>query len=264
MLEKFTLFEGAGAVGWKNWQARWARQQAEAWVGNIIAGVRTHQRAAPSDRALHVISWHRDQTGALLDQQVAAVELLNVLRPVVAIAHFIVFAALALHAYPHCRKKIEAGQAGYLECFVQEVRRFYPFFPFAAACVRHSFIWRGYHFPQGTRVLLDLYGTNHDARSWTQPDEFQPERFYGWKPNAFDFIPQGGGDYYINHRCAGEWITIEVMKAAIDLLAKAMTYEVPPQNLRFRFFDFPAIPRSHFVMSQVRRTAAFISEGYPA
>ena len=40
------------------------------------------------------------------------------------------FAALALHEHPECRERLRADADGEdLGWFVQEVRRFYPFFP---------------------------------------------------------------------------------------------------------------------------------------
>jgi fatty-acid peroxygenase len=62
---------------------------------------------------------------------------------------------------------------------VQEVRRFCPFFALVAGRARMAFEWRGHR------------------RECVQP------------------IPQGGGDPYVNQRCAGEWITIEIMKRAV-------------------------------------------------
>jgi hypothetical protein len=50
--------------------------------------------------------------------------------------------------------------------FVQEVRRFYPFFPFVAAVVKKDFTWKGFEFKEGTLTFLDLYGTNHDPEVW--------------------------------------------------------------------------------------------------
>jgi len=38
---------------------------------------------------VHAIAWHRDGEGRLLDTKVARVELINVLRPTVAVARFI-------------------------------------------------------------------------------------------------------------------------------------------------------------------------------
>src|SRR3546814_15474251 len=91
----------------------------------------------------------------MLSPRVAAVELLNILRPTVAVSVFITFTAHALHQLPACRQNLQADD-GYLECFVQEVRRFYPFFPAVMAHVRRDFEWKGYRFPRGRRVVLDL------------------------------------------------------------------------------------------------------------
>ena len=136
--------------------------------------------------------------------------------------------------------------------FVQEVRRFYPFFPAVAARVRESFEWNGFTFPKGRRVLLNLYGTNHDARTWDAPEAFRPARFRSWDGNPFDFIPQGGGDHFINHRCAGEWVTTKLMKTAVRFLTSEIHYEVPTQDLQIDFARLPALPKSRFVMKSVR------------
>ncbi len=122
--------------------------------------------------------------------------------------------------------------------------------------MRKTFDWQGYRFPKGRRVILDLYGTNHDTQLWEQPDTFQPERFRHWNGSAFNFIPQGGGDHYHNHRCPGEWITIDLMKVAVRMLTSAMTYDVPEQDLRVSMTSMPTIPKSHFVISNVRRASS--------
>lgn len=174
------------------------------------------------------------------------------LRPTVAVAAYITFVAHALHQHPECHREIEAGTDGYADLFVQEVRRFYPFFPSIGARVRHDFTWKSYTFPQRRRVILDLYGTNHDARTWDAPEEFRPERFRGWDESPFNFIPQGGGDHNVNHRCPGEWITIDLMRQAVDILTRGFQYDVPEQDLRIDFSRLPALPRSRFVIRNVR------------
>lgn len=162
------------------------------------------------------------------------------------------FAALALHEHPKCVQKIRDDE-DYLEMFVHEVRRFYPFFPFVGGRIRNEFDWRGHHYAEGTWVILDLYGTNHDARIWGDPEEFQPERFSRWGGSAFAFVPQGGGDHK-GHRFPGEWPTIALMKRAVGLLTESMSYEVPEQDLRISLSRMPTIPKSRFVISGVRRT----------
>ena len=115
-----------------------------------------------------------------------------------------------------------------------------------------EFEWRGHRFAQGDWVLLALYGTDHDGRSWDDPDSFRPDRFRRWDGSPFNFIPQGGGDFHTGHRCPGEWITIELLKRAVRLLVTAMSYDVPPQDLRIDLSRMPAIPNSGFAIANVR------------
>ena len=247
------MIDGSGGMGLRYRRGVRARKSSEDWIGGIIEQVRSGALRPPEDGALSLIAGHRDPEGNLLGPRVAAVEVINILRPTVAVSRYVVFAALALHRHPEYRGILQAGGEDDLENFVHEVRRFYPFFPFVAARVRKSFEWKGYPFPEGRRVLLDLYGTNHDHRTWETPQEFRPERFRRWNKSAWNFLPQGGGDHYENHRCAGEWITIELMKTAVKHLCRSMTYEVPMQNLQIRFSRIPAIPESRFVIANVRR-----------
>ncbi len=244
------MIDGAGSVGPRNWQAILLRMRTERWARGLIAQVRARQLHVPDESALHVIAWHQEPDGSLLDLGTAGVELLNLLRPTVAVARFVTCAALALHHYPEWRQRLQENEDD-LECFVQEVRRFYPFFPLVGGRVRQAFDWRGHHFTPGTWVLLDLYGTNHDARIWDDPHTFQPERFRHWDHSPYTFIPQGGGEFESGHRCAGEWITIELMKTAVRLLTRAMRYDVPDQDLRVDLSKMPALPHSGFVIRGV-------------
>ncbi|QDV34648.1 cytochrome P450 [Tautonia plasticadhaerens] len=250
--ELTALFDQGSLVGPGHWWARVNRKRANAWAGGIIDRVRAGRLDPPESSAAHIIARHRDPGGALLGRHEAAVELLNVLRPTVAIAVYVTFAALALHRHPGCRARLRAGEAGHDEWFVQEVRRFYPFFPAVAARVRHDFEWKGYRFPGGRLVMLDLHGTDHDARLWDDPEEFRPDRFRGREVGPFELIPQGGGDHFRDHRCAGEWITIELTKVAVDLLARRITYRVPGQDLQIERSRLPALPRSRFVIEEAR------------
>lgn len=247
------MVDAFGAAGPRHWQGRTARNRTEKWIEYIIQQVRSGKMEAPEETALYAMSWHRDLNGNLLDLKTAAVELINILRPIVAIARYITFGALALHHYPETREKLAEDDGEYSQMFVQEIRRFYPFGPFTGARVRKDFTWKGYKFKQGTLVLLDIYGTNHNPDLWEDPDTFLPERFTDWEGSPFDFIPQGGGEYDIGHRCAGEWVTIEAMKTSLEFLTQRITYEVPPQDLSYSMVRMPTIPRSRFVIQHVRR-----------
>src|SRR5699024_11426197 len=120
---------------------------------------------------------HRDVNGDLLDEKVAAVEVLNLLRPTVAISVYVALSALALYEFPDAKEKLSGADAEAYKRFVQETRRYYPFFPVAPAIVKQDFLWDGHDFKEGTLVLLDLYGNNHHPELWKQANEFIPDRF---------------------------------------------------------------------------------------
>ena len=247
------MFESAGTIGPNHWLGRNARNSVEKWMGELIDQVRRGEVNPSENTVLHRFSWYRDLEGNLLDIETAAVEVINIIRPIVAIAIFINFITLAVHHFPEEREKLLSGDVNYAHMFVQEVRRYYPFFPFTVALVKKDFIWNGYEFEKGTLALLDLYGTNHDPTIWENPDVFNPDRFRDWKGSPFGFIPQGGGDYFMGHRCAGEWVTIEVMKMSLDFLVNRMDYEVPEQDLSFSMVSMPSIPRSKVMITNVQR-----------
>ena len=247
------MFESATAVGPSHWAGRHARNRVEKGVGELIDQVRDEKLRPEEGTALHEFSWHRDLEGNLLETKVAAVENINILRPIVAISVYINFSALAVHHYPEEREKLKSGDGKLAQMFVQEVRRFYPFFPFAVAEVKDEFTWNDYTFEEGTLTLLDLYGTNHDPTIWENPDVFKPSRFENWDDSPFSFIPQGGGDHYLGHRCAGEWVTIEIMKVSLDFLVNRMTYDVPEQDLSYSKVSIPSLPNSKVIIRNVRR-----------
>lgn len=241
------MIDHAGTPGPANWIARGLRRNTERFMRAMVEDVRSGNIKPPAGCALGEIAAHRDPNGQRLAAEVAAVELINLLRPTIAIARFMTFAALALHEHPQTRERLVDDER-FREAFVHEVRRFYPFFPAVAGIARESFQWRGFSFRRGERFILDLYGTNHDARLWPEPEIFRPERFLDWRGDAFTLIPQGGGEFELNHRCAGEWMTIAVMKAMLLALARDIAYDVPVQDLQLKLSRMPTLPESGFVV----------------
>jgi fatty-acid peroxygenase len=250
--ELSAMYEGAGAVGPRNWRAQLLRARTERWLRGVVEEVRAGISTIPAGSPVATIAHHIDHEGKLLDARHAAVEIVNLLRPTVAVERFLTFAVLALHEHPECRERLAMGNDAYVERFVQEVRRFYPFFHTVGGRARMHFQWRGHQFAPGDWVLLDMYGTNHDPRTWEVPDEFRPERHLAGHDTDFALIPQGGGDRTVTHRCAGEPVTIEIMKRVTRLFASSLDYELPPQDLTIDMTRMPAVPRSRFRMRNVR------------
>lgn len=247
------MVDAFGAVGPRHWKGRCARNRAEGWAQEIIYEVRSGRLTAKYNSPLYRIAWHKELNGNLLDSKVAAVELINILRPITAIATYVTFAALALHTYPHLKSNGQQKNEAYREMFAQEVRRFYPFGPFLGAKVKKCFRWHGHFFQKDDLVFLDIYGTNHDPEIWDNPLSFIPERFENRNENPFDFIPQGGGDCKTGTRCPGERLTLELMKQSLDFLMNKIEYKVPLQDVSYSLRRIPTLPRSKIILTNVRR-----------
>lgn len=245
------MVEGTGSFGPRNWHGHRMRARTESWMRRMVEDVRSRKIQVRQGSAAEAICTFRTTGGDLLDTESAAVELINVLRPMVATARYVVFAAMALHEHPEWRERLEASDEG-LELFVDEVRRFYPFIPAMGGRVLKPFSWRDHPFAAGDWVLFDLYGTNHDERIWGDPETFRPERFRDRAPGMYDLVSHGAGDRRVTHRCPGEWMTVEVMKTVVRLLVREMRYDLPEQDLRIDLSRIPALPESRFVIANVR------------
>lgn len=247
------LVDGFGTPGRRHWAARLARGRQEHRITGIIEQVRTDTAPAPAPAgsALHAVATFRDEQGALLPARVAAAELLNILRPTVAITWFVAFAAHALHRWPGLRELLRSDDPQLVTAFVHEVRRFYPFAPLLGAAARQHLDWEGQSVRPGDLVLLDVFGQNHHCAVWERPYTFDPQRFVGRHIGSFDLIPQGGGHPESGHRCPGEQSTVAILAAVLPRLA-GLRYDVPAQDLRIRLSRIPAKPASGVVVTSVR------------
>ena len=251
------MIDNAGRFGPPNWRARIQRRSAEKRAQDLIVRERAGSKAragvpTAADTPLSALARFTED-GSPLSEQDTAVELLNILRPIVAVGRFMVFAALALHRHPRWRIALARGAEEDLEHVANEVRRFYPFFPVIGGRALRAFSWQGHDFHKGDWVLLDLYATNHDERLWREARRFRPDRFNDWNGDQNTLVPQGGGQLLGGHRCPGERATVELLKEALLVLTAGVTYRVPAQDLRVSLRRFPALPRSGFVIEDVAR-----------
>jgi fatty-acid peroxygenase len=241
------LVDGFATAGPRHWRARRARGRRERWLAGLVQGVRGGAVTVPEGSAVGVVARHVDADGKLLDPRVAAVELLNIIRPTVAVSWFLAFSAHALIRRPEVRDRLADGDPAYAEAFAHEVRRFYPFAPFVGGRAPRDVEWDGVRIPANSMVLLDLYGQNHDPDVWGDPYAFRPERFLARDVGAFELVPQGGGDPRTGHRCPGEQLTVALLSALAVRLAR-LSFDVPAQDLSISLRRIPARPKSGVVL----------------
>ncbi|WP_258039020.1 cytochrome P450 [Microbacterium sp. Ru50] len=204
---------------------RWSDRHAQ----HLIEAVRDGDLQPKPGTALHAWAWHRDRAGVLLSARLAGIELQNSMRPMIAVARFVAFAAKELRDRPEWRERIAAEAAdrktldgGPLAiAFAQEVRRTAPFVPMLPARAVADIELDGQRVAAGGRVVLDILGTNVDERSWERADSFAPERFIGVDDYEAlpAFVPHGGADVATGHRCPGEKLAIAGLATAITALS---------------------------------------------
>jgi fatty-acid peroxygenase len=212
-----------------------ARVRANRWAADVVAAARARRPEPPPGSPLSLVA------AADLDKRTAGVELLNILRPSVAVAWLGGFAAVRLDEHAGWRPRL-ADQAGAMArfAFAQEVRRTTPFAPALAGRVRRRVDALGFALEPGDRLVLDVIGIHCDPERWPDPGRFDPERFTTGVPGAFDLVPQGGG-HPSGHRCPGESLTLRLLAATLQVLAE-VDYRVlgDPAPDRRRI---PALPR---------------------
>lgn len=241
-----TIVDGFGSAGPAYARAWRARLAADRWTRRLVEDARGGRRPATTGTALDAIA--RSE----LPSPTAAVELLNVLRPTVAVAWLGTFAALRLTELPEWRARL-ADPAGGRDrfAFAQEVRRTTPFVPVLAGRVRRRAEINGLVVHPGDRLVLDVFGIDRDPARWPDPERFDPDRFLQTEPGAFDLVPQGGGSHVSGHRCPGESAALCLLDVTSRVLAR-VDYTLADADVDHSRIS--TLPR-HGLIAQVPATA---------
>jgi fatty-acid peroxygenase len=242
------LVDGFGFAGAAYPRAWRARRDLNRWAATLVDDIRAGRSTAPAGSALAEIVRNVD-----LDARTAGVELLNILRPTVAVAWLGTSAGAALHDLPEWRRRLAMDGdpiEGY--AFAQEVRRTTLFVPALAGRARRREQFGGVEVRPGDRLVLDVVGINHDPGVWADPQSFRPDRFLTHEPNAFELVPQGGG-HPSGHRCPGESIALSLIAETARALA-ATEYDVvfPRESDRSRI---PTLPPDGLLLDRVAVTS---------
>ncbi|MBV9832328.1 MAG: cytochrome P450 [Marmoricola sp.] len=230
IVDGFGFRPGAYARGWA------ARLRANRWAAQLVRDARRRPSEIPTGSMLDVLS---RGPGLEVPAEVAGVELLNVVRPTVAVAWFGTFAVQALAEHPSYGIRLTGSDGRrWRWAFAQEVRRFYRFVPALAARVTRPCTFQNHSLHVGERIVLDVPAVDFDPRRWTEPKQFRPERFLDDEPNAYDLVPHGGGELS-GHRCPGEGVSMTLLDHTLEALARTpYTVEAGPTD----WTRIPALP----------------------
>ncbi|KAF3774575.1 Flavonoid 3'-monooxygenase [Nymphaea thermarum] len=150
---------------------------------------------------------------------------------------------------PHIQKKVQAEldsvvgrdrlvkesdipNLTYLQAIVKESFRLHPSTSLSLQRITsESCQVAGYHIPKGTRLLVNVWSISRDPSIWTDPLEFQPERFMPGskydhidvRGNDFEVIPFGAG----RRICPGMSMGIKMVQLMVATLVHGFRWELP-------------------------------------
>jgi cytochrome P450 len=180
-----------------------------------IAATRADPRLQEREDVLAMMVLARDDGGAGLSDQ----ELHDELVTLITAGHETTATAIAwgvelLTHNPGAMARARKGDDAYLEALVKEVLRVRSPAPIAAARdLLEPFPIGNWTIPAGVPLIVDAYGVHHNPDIYPEPHTFRPERFLGEQPDAYSFVPFGGGA----HRCVGA--TLAMLEIKIFLRA---------------------------------------------
>uniref|UniRef100_A0A803MF99 Cytochrome P450 n=1 Tax=Chenopodium quinoa TaxID=63459 RepID=A0A803MF99_CHEQI len=116
----------------------------------------------------------------------------------------------------------------YLKLVIKETLRLHP--PFPCLVPRESLARceiDGYEIPSKTRIFINAWAIGRNPKHWTNPEEFNPERFeessIDYKGMHFELIPFGSG----RRICPGMGLSIATIELVLAMLLYHFDWKLP-------------------------------------
>lgn len=122
----------------------------------------------------------------------------------------------------------EIAALPYLGAVIQETLRMHPTVPIVLRRLTGPLIVAGVARSAGDVVGIALPALHFNPDLWRNPDFFDPGRFLGRKPAAFEYAPFGGG----YRRCIGAAFAQHELAVAIGTILKSVELRMPPRERR--------------------------------
>ncbi|KAK1354542.1 Cytochrome P450, family 82, subfamily C, polypeptide 4 [Heracleum sosnowskyi] len=118
----------------------------------------------------------------------------------------------------------------YIQAIIKETLRLYPAAPLSVPRqALEDCIVAGYYVPKGTPLFVNLWKLHRDSGTWTDPCEFQPERFLtshaglDSRGQQFGFIPFTSG----RRSCPGMTAAMNIMQLTLARLLQGFDLVTP-------------------------------------
>lgn len=211
-------------------------QQIDSLIYAEIRDRRSHSRHLRSD-ILSVLLTARDEQGESMSDE----ELRDQLMTLLLLGHETTASALTwvfywLHRSPECLERLRSeldslgsdpdpivlSQLPYLNAVCQEALRVYPIALISQPrTVTESITLEGYTYEPGTVLVPCIYLAHRSAKTYENPDQFQPERFLTQKFSDYEYLPFGGG----SRSCIGMALSLFEMKLVLATVLSWYEFE---------------------------------------
>lgn len=112
-----------------------------------------------------------------------------------------------------------------LERVIKESMRLIPPAPWNGRVTAQPTELGGYPIPQGTEVFVSIYQTHHMPELYPEPERFNPQRWEGFEPTAFEYNPFSAGP----RLCIGAGFAMMEMKIVLAMLLQRYRLQFIPQ-----------------------------------
>ncbi len=188
-------------------------KQACSVLDNIIYGMIQHRRqqASSNHDLLDMLLHARDEmTGQQMSDQQIRDEVITIFTAGhETTANLLTWTLYLLAKHPAILKKLRSEleflngktptpediqQLVYSRAVLNESLRFRPPVGMIMRKIDSDIEIEGYTFKSGSLVIYSIYNIHHNKTLWTNPEQFQPERFLTEKNHRFSFLPFGTGE----------------------------------------------------------------------
>ena len=233
-----------GTLRWQELHERlgrlspWAsfKRGIEEVDARILDEIRARRaRAGGGDDVLSLLLAARDEDGQALDDDALVSEMKTLLvAGHETTATSLTWTMLELLQHPAALRKVreevlsadEGSRGGgpFIEAVVRESLRLHPVVPLVGRRLTAPATVGGRRYPAGTVLAPSIWLTQRNPSVWPDPERFKPERFLGWKPNPYEFLPFGGGV----RRCIGLAFALFEMKEVLARILERTELALAP------------------------------------
>ena len=114
-----------------------------------------------------------------------------------------------------------------LDATVKEALRVQPVIPMVGRVLQEPATFGPLSLPANVMVAPSIYLVHHRPSLYPEPSRFKPERFMGWKPAPWEFLPFGGG----LRRCVGATFAIYEMKMVLAAVLPRVSLHLAAERI---------------------------------